>query len=232
MNVHFVTRFALPRDKINDALDFVIHNERTLGTNQLRRPRRQIEHVPFAEQLIGPNRVENRPRIHVRGDLERYARGNVRLDNTCDDIDARSLCRYDAVNPGGSRHLRDARNGHFDLRRRYQHEVGQLIDDHHDVAELLRDDDIIFARHHDFFIELDRKTIRSGLDLFLLHHQWQFGLARRQWLVLWPLVEGFDIADADPRKNLIPLFHLVHDPAQRQDDLFGIVHHRDHQVRQ
>ena len=71
------------------------------------------------------------------------------------------------MNAGGARHLRDSRDGHLHIRRRHQHQVRQLIDDHHDVAQLLGDDDVLLARHHDFLVDFDRETLRARLDLLL-----------------------------------------------------------------
>ncbi len=51
-----------------------------------------------------------------------------------DDVDRRPLRRDDQVNAGRARELRQAHDRRFDLRRRDQHEVGELVDDDHDVG--------------------------------------------------------------------------------------------------
>ena len=92
---------------------------------------------------------------------------------------------HDAMDARRARHLRDARDGHFHVRRRHQHQVGQLVDDDHDVAELLRDDDVLVARHDDFLVHLDGEAVGARLDLFLLGRQRQLRLARRAAACSW-----------------------------------------------
>ena len=166
MDFHLVARLALLGDEIDDALDFLVGDQRALGANQFRRAGRQVEHVAFAEQFVRAHGIENGARIHFRGDLEGDTRGNVRFDDAGDDVDARTLRRDDAMNAGRARHLRDAGDGHFDIRRRDQHEVGQFVDDDDDVAQLFRDDDVFVARHHDFLVHFDGKTFGARLRFF------------------------------------------------------------------
>src|SRR6185503_18485676 len=118
--------------------DFLVRNERALGTNEFGGAGRQIKHVAFAEQFVGAHGIEDGARVHFRRDLKGDAGGDVRLDDAGDDIDARALSGHDAVNAGGAGHLRDAGDGHFHVGRGDEHEVGELVDDHNDVTELLR----------------------------------------------------------------------------------------------
>ena len=165
-------------------MDFLVGDEHALGADELGGTGRQVKHVAFAEQFVGAHGVENRARIDFGGDLESDTRGDVGFDHAGDDIDAGTLRGDDAMNAGGARHLRDARDGHFDIGRRDEHEVGQLVDDHDDVAKLFGNDDVVFARHDDFLVQFNGEAIRPGFDFFLLRHQRQFRFWRRNRLVL------------------------------------------------
>jgi len=136
------------------------------------------------------------------------------------------------MNSRGTGHLRNAGNGHFDVRGCNQHEVREFVDDDNHVAELFGNDNVIFARHHYLFIKFHCETFRSGFDLFPFHHQGQLRLGLHDRLVLRAFVKRFNVAHADFCKNLVALFHFVNDPAQRENYLFGIGHNRNHEMRQ
>src|ERR1035437_3840065 len=232
VNLQLVAGLGLLGDEIDDALDFLVGDERALGADQLGRAGRQVEQVAFAQQLVGTHRVENGARVHLGRDLERDAGGDVRLDDAGDDIHARPLGGDDAMDPRGACHLGDARDGHLDVGRRYEHQVGQLVNDHHDIAELLRDDDVVLARYDDFLVHFHGEAVAAGLHLLLLGQEREFGFTGRQGLVLGPRVEGKNIADADAGEDLVALLHLVDHPAQGENNLLRVGDDRDDQVRQ
>ena len=87
---------------------------------------------PWPEQRLRAHLIENRARVHPGGDLERDARRDVRLDEAGDHIDRRPLRRQDQMNAGGARLLRQARDELLDLLADDHHEIGELVDDHHD----------------------------------------------------------------------------------------------------
>ena len=64
--------------------------------------------------------------------------GHVGLDDAGDDVDARTLGREHQVDADGARHLGDAHDRLLDVARRHHHQVVELVDDDHDVGELLR----------------------------------------------------------------------------------------------
>src|ERR1017187_5084911 len=227
-----VVRFALLGDEIHDVLQFLVRDERTLRPLQVAGTGRQIKHVAFAEQFVRAHRVENRARIHAARDLERDARRDVGLDDAGDDIHGRPLRGDDAMDARRARHLRDARDGHLDIRRRDEHEIGQFVNDDHDVGKSFRNDDVFLARDDDFLVHLHGKSIRAGLNFFLLGGERQFHFLLRQRLVFRTLVEGFDVADADAGKDFVAFFHLVDDPAQREQNFFRIGHHGHDEVGQ
>src|ERR1017187_6314400 len=150
VDFHFVTRLALLGNEFNDVLQFLVGDERALGAFQIAGTGRQVEHVAFAEELVRAHRVENRARVHAARDLKRNARRNVRLDDAGDDIHGWPLRGDDAMDAGRASHLRDAGDGHFDIRRRDEHEVRQLVNDHDDVGQPFRNDDVFLARDDDF----------------------------------------------------------------------------------
>ena len=136
------------------------------------------------------------------------------------------------MDAGRPRHLGDARNRHFHVRRRHQHQVRQLVNDHHNVTQLLRDDDVLLAGHDDFLVHLNREPVGARLHLFLAGLERQLRLARGQGLVFRARIERPDVAHAHARENLVAFLHLTHHPAQGEDDFFGIGDHGHHQVRQ
>ena len=121
VDFHLVTRLALLGDGIHDELNFLVGDERSLRADQPRRTGRQIKHVALAEQFVRAHRIENRARIHLGRDLKSNTRRDVRLDDAGDDVHARPLRGDDAMYPRRARHLRNARDGHFHVRRRDEH---------------------------------------------------------------------------------------------------------------
>ena len=81
------------------------------------------------------------------------------------------------MDAGGASHLRDARDGVLHLSRRGKHEIGQLINHHHDVAELVGDLQFLLTRYGDLLIDLHGKAVLAGLDPF-------FGTAKERQLRL------------------------------------------------
>ena len=100
-------------------------------------PARQEQHVPPTEKALGAVHVEDRPRVHLARDLEGDARGEVRFDHAGDHVDGRPLRRDDEMDADGARHLREARDGVFDLAARDEHEIRELVDHHDDVRQRL-----------------------------------------------------------------------------------------------
>ena len=98
----------------------------------------------------------------------------------------RPLRGHDAMDARRARHLRDARNGHFHVRRRHQHQVRQFVNDDHDVGQLFGNDDVLLARHDDFLVHFHGETVRARLDFFLFGGERQFQFLLRQRLVFGP----------------------------------------------
>ena len=170
MYLHLIAWLSLLGDEIHNALDFLVGDQRALGSDQFRRPGWQIEHVSFAEQLIGPHGIQDRARVHLRRDLKSNSRRYVGFDHAGDHIDTWPLRGDNAMNPRSPGHLRDPRDRHFDVRRRDQHQVGQLIHDNHDVTQLFRNQNLIVTRHHDLFIDFHSETVGPRFYFFLARH--------------------------------------------------------------
>ena len=96
---------------------------------------RHVEHVALAEQLLGALLAEDRAAVDLRGDLERDAGREIRLDGAGDDVDRGALRRQDHVDAGRARHLRQALDRALDVLAGDHHQVGHLVDDHHDVGD-------------------------------------------------------------------------------------------------
>ena len=121
----------------DDPADFRLVDVSAVNANQTRSARRQEQHVAAAEQLFGAVGVDDRARIDLRRDAERNAGREVCLDQTGDHVDRRTLRRQHQVNADGARHLRQARDRLFNFAAGSHHQVGQLVDDDHDVRQRL-----------------------------------------------------------------------------------------------
>ena len=53
-----------------------------MNSLELGRARRQEEHIVHAQQMFGPGAVQNGAGIHLGGNLEGDAGGEIRLDET------------------------------------------------------------------------------------------------------------------------------------------------------
>ena len=110
-------------------------NIRPLETRGLRLPRRNEEHVPVAEQRLGAHAVDDRAAVHLRCHAKRDATRKVRLDQSRDDVDARSLRREQEVNADRARLLREARERRLDLALHRHHQIRELVDHDDDVRQ-------------------------------------------------------------------------------------------------
>ena len=70
-------------------------------------------------------------------DGERDARRDIRLDDSRDDVDGRTLRRQHHVDACRARFLRETTDGVLDIVRRDHHEVGELVDDDDDGGHRL-----------------------------------------------------------------------------------------------
>ncbi len=104
---------------LGDAMDLGVGDEDTLEPHRAGQVGRLVEHVAAPDEVLGAGRVEDRPRVDLRGHGERDA----------------ALGREDHVDPGRPRLLGEADDGVLDVLALAHHEVGQLVDDDDDVRQ-------------------------------------------------------------------------------------------------
>ncbi len=172
---------------------------------------RQIEHVAVSQQLLRAHLVENGARVDLGRYLECDPTRNIGLDEPGDDVDRRALRGKDQVNAGSACLLREACDQFLDLLAGDHHEIGQLIDDHHDQRQRFQCRRCVIVRR--------RVPQRIGNRLALLD-----GIAHLA-------VETADIAHAQHRHDLIAALHLGHAPAKRVGRVAQIGHDRREQLR-
>ncbi len=89
------------------------------------------------EQVLCALLVENGTAVDLRRHLEADAGREVGLDGSRDDVDRGTLRRHDEVDAGRTRLLREPLHGSLDLLARGDHEIGELVDNDHDVGHRL-----------------------------------------------------------------------------------------------
>ena len=136
------------------------------------------------------------------------------------------------MDAGGTGHLRDARYGVLHLSRRGKHEIGQLINHHDDIAKLVWNLQFLLTWYGDLLIDLHGKAVLTSLNPFFgtaKERQLRFGFRLR--FLGGALVERMNVLHVFLRENLVALLHLLHHPAEGEDHLLGVGHHRHHKVR-
>ena len=129
-------------DVIDHALDLIRLDKYSLEPIRRHRTCREVEHVTTSEEILGTYLVEDRTGVDIRGNGEGYSRGDIRLDETRDDVDRWSLCREDEMESDGSSLLCDSSDSGFDfLLVPTHHEVCEFIDDDHDDGHPIFGDD-------------------------------------------------------------------------------------------
>jgi hypothetical protein len=128
-----ILRLPLRLPEFHHRRDFFFRHVRSMQPMHARRARRQVKHVAASQQRFGAVGVENRARVDLGRHAERHARREVRLDQSGDDIDRRTLRSQHQVNAHRARHLRQARDRFFHVVAVEHHQVGQLVDDDDDL---------------------------------------------------------------------------------------------------
>ena len=95
------------------------------------RPPGGIQHVALAHQLLRAGGVQNDAGLQRRGHGEGNAAGDIGLHQAGDHVGGGPLGGDDQVHPGGAAHLGHPADGFLHLLGRHQHQVRQLVDDHH-----------------------------------------------------------------------------------------------------
>ena len=96
-----------------------------------------IQHVALAQQLFGTLFAQNRTAIDFRRHMERNTRRQVCLNDASDNINRWPLRRHDEVNTRGTCLLREALDEEFDFLARGHHQIGELVHDDDDLRHWL-----------------------------------------------------------------------------------------------
>ena len=177
-----------------------------------------IEHVAPAQQLLGALLAQDGARVDLRGDVEADPGREVRLDDAGDDVHRGALRRHDQVDARRARLLREALDQEFDFLARRHHQVGQFVDDHHDLRQRL-----VF----ELFLLIDRLAgLRVIARLDLAPERLALGFGRAHLVV-----EAGEAAHANRGHLPIAVLHRLDGPFQRADRLGGIGDDRRQQMR-
>ena len=135
--VVILSRAAVLLDKVHHRGHLLIGDETALHPGGLSGSQREVEHIAPAHQLLGPLGVQDDPGLHGGGHGEGDPAGDVGLHQAGDYIGGGPLGGDDQVHPAGAAHLGYPADGLLHLLGGHQHQVGQLIDDHHHLGHLL-----------------------------------------------------------------------------------------------
>ena len=121
----------------DDTRDLIVAQKGALDAFELAGVRRHEEHVaaPSSRSAPGTSRITRLSTWLLTANAMRA--GKVGLDQAGDDVDRRPLRGDDQVDANGARHLRQPADVLLHLLRRCHHQVGHLVDDDHDVGQLL-----------------------------------------------------------------------------------------------
>ncbi len=128
--------FAEGFDVSDDALYFFFGDEGALHADREGILGAGEEHIAAAEEFFGADHVDDGAAVEFARDHEGDARGNVGFDEPGDDVDAGALGGEDEVDSHGAGHGSEAREGGFEFFAGGLHEVGELVDDNHDIGKL------------------------------------------------------------------------------------------------
>ncbi len=202
----------------DDALDFSVGDERSVQTADAA-PACHEQQVALAEQLFGALLTKDGARVDLACDLVGDAGREVGFDGAGDDVDRGTLRRHDDVDAGGARHLRETLHRGFDFLAGRDHQIGHLVDDDDDVGHRLQ------GELAGFVDRLAAGRIEAGVNGALE------ALAALKRVGDAIIVAG-DVAHAELGHAAIAIFHLAHDPFQRDDGFLRIGDDRVEEVRE
>ncbi len=168
---------------------------------------------------------------------------STRLDEAGHDVGARALRGHDEVDTRRTAELRDANDARLDILPGDHHEVGELVDDDDEVGHLggrivvmiELAGSLLFVEGRDLADADALEDLEAALHLG--HRPLQSARRRGRIVVMIELagsllfVEGRDLADADALEDLEAALHLGHRPLQSARRLLGLGDNRDVQVR-
>ncbi len=201
---------------VGDGADFLVADEGPVDTRDLLAAG-HVEHVALTQQLFGALLAEDGAGIDLGRDREADAGRQIGLDDAGDDVDRGALGRHDEVDARRACLLGEALDQEFDLLACGHHQVGELVDDHHDLRQSLEVELLLLVER------MARIGVVAGLDAAAE----ALALGFRD---LYLLVERRKAAHAHRRHHSIALLHLLDRPFERADRLGGLGHHRREQV--
>ena len=181
---------------------FIIRAESALHSNRLGKSLWIIEHIALTQQLLSANHIKNGSRIHAGSYRESNSARHIRLDQTCNDINRRSLSCNHKMNSCRSCQLCQSTDGFFYFIRRYHHQICKLVYDNHKLRHLLNGDFDLFTIIHDLHLTI------MNLVVIALH-----------------------ITNTSVRKLLITIGHLCNSPLKRCGSPLWICNNRYQKMR-
>ena len=196
-NLLVVIGLALRLDELDNLVDLVVRDKAALDTTGLAPVDLGEQHVAQAGEFFGAHLVDNDARVDARSDVKGDTVGDVGLDEARHHVGARTLSRHDQVDTGGTAQLGDTHDRSLDVLAGDHHQVRELVDDDDQVGHLLRRVIVVLK-------------LAGGL-LFVV---------------------GRDLAHVQSLEDLQTTLHLGHGPLQGTRGLLGLGHHGHVKMRQ
>src|SRR6266480_4587688 len=207
LHLRIKSRWALRGNEFNEPTNLIIGHKYTLGANEARGARREVQHIALPKQSVGAVFVKDDATVDLGCNLECNPARNIRFDDAGNDIRPRRLRGYDQMNASGPGHLGDPRDRGLNVGWRRLHQIGQLIDNDYDVGNFIGNDQLVFARNLDFSCGSS-----IGGNTFRWRHVHLFRINIDVFLFYWSSVEASDVANASPREDFITTFHFIDQP--------------------
>ena len=123
------------RPPVRDGGDVIGADEGCLKAIGSDRIRELDEGIACSEELLGSAVIEDDLAVLGGGDLEGDAAGHIGLDQARNHVNGRALGGEQRVDPGSSSELGDVHDGLLYALPVGEHEISELVDDHHDTRE-------------------------------------------------------------------------------------------------
>ena len=130
-----VLGFALGAPEFCDCGDFFFSDKGCVDALETAGAGGKEEHVAAPEEGFGTVAVDDGAGVDLGGEAEGHAGGDVGFDEAGDDVDGGALGGEDEMDADGAGHLCETGDGLFDVGAVEHHEIGELVDDDHDVGE-------------------------------------------------------------------------------------------------
>ena len=192
-----VVWLALRLDELDNLVDFVVRDKAALNTARLTPVDLGEQHVAQTGQLFSTHLIDDDARVDARSNVKGDAVGDVGLDEARHHVGAGALRGHDKVDTGGTAQLGDTHDRGLDI----------LTGDHHQVRELVNDDDQVGHLLRWVVVML---KLAGGL-LFVV---------------------GRNLANVETLEDLQATLHLGHGPLQSARGLLGLGHHGHIEMRQ